>query len=156
MFTKWTVLAKNSTVDHVHGMEKFSGGTLLYFISTKWKSLTGELWYFMSTKWKGLTGVIYNISCPQSAKVWLGGISTILHVHKVEKFNRRTLRYFMPTKWKSLTGVFYYISYPQSGKFNWGTLLYFNWRYLQYFMFTKWKILAVVLRIISCPRSGKL
>ena len=45
------------------------------------------------------------------------GLSTILHVHEVEKFNRRTLRYFMPMKWKSLTGVFYYISCPQSGKF---------------------------------------
>ena len=34
----------NRTMFHVHEVEKFSLRTLLYFTSTKWKSLTGELY----------------------------------------------------------------------------------------------------------------
>ena len=129
-------------------MENFSWGTLLYFISTKWKRLTGELndiscppsgklfpensTEFMSTKWKLLAGELafYYISCPQSQKSELEN---------------------------------YYISCPQSGKvrlerskilyvhevekFIWRTVRYFNihqlknrnWKVLPYFISTKWK-----------------
>ena len=57
--------------------------------------------------------------------------STIIHVHKVEKFNWRTVRYFMFTKYKSVTGDIYDTLCPQSGKFNWTAL--------SYSMSTKWK-----------------
>ena len=73
---------------HVHEVEKFNCRTLEYFMSTIWKSLTGEL---------------YGISCPQSGKVKLEN-SAIFHVNEVEKF-----------KWKTLTGKLYEISCLLSG-----------------------------------------
>ena len=50
--------------------------------------------YFMSMKWKRSPGEFYNVSCLRSGKVELEGY-TILHAHKVEKFNWRALQYFM-------------------------------------------------------------
>ena len=38
MFTKWKNLDRE-----LHELENFSWGTLLHFMSTKWKKLTGEL-----------------------------------------------------------------------------------------------------------------
>ena len=67
---------------HVYEVEHFSQRTVLYFMSTKWKRLTGELrdissnevekfnWrdllYFMPTNWKCLTGELYDIPCLRS------------------------------------------------------------------------------------------
>ena len=75
-------------------MEKVNWRTVLYFLSTKWKTLTGE---------------IDDFSCPQNGEVEEEN-SIIFHIHEVEKFNWRALLYFMSTKWKSLTGELYYIS----------------------------------------------
>ena len=87
------VQLKNSTKFHVREMESFSRRTLLYFMSTNWKSFTGE---------------ICDAAYPPSGKVYLGNLA-IFHVQEVEHFTWRTLRYFMSTKWKSLTGEIYYI-----------------------------------------------
>ena len=109
------VQLKNSTKFHVHEVGSFSSRTLPYFMSTKWKSLTGEIYYishgqkwekfngrdlryFMSTKWKSLTGESCDNSCPTC------------------RTNCRTSRYFMSTKWESLTVEFYDISCQWSGK----------------------------------------
>ena len=80
-------------------MRKFSWGTQRYFMSWKWKSVTGEL---------------YDISYHEVEKIKLE-ISTIFHFNEVEKFNRKSLRYFMSTKWKSLIEELYDISCPRSG-----------------------------------------
>ena len=101
MFTKWESLTaklydiscsrngkfyqQNSTIFHVCEVEKFNWRDLRYFMSSKWKRLTGQLddnscpqsekfsWrtflYFMSKKWKTLAGELYYISCPRSRKV---------------------------------------------------------------------------------------
>ena len=45
---------ENSTVFHVHEVEKIHWRDVQYFMSTKWKTLAGEL---------------YDISCPRSGKV---------------------------------------------------------------------------------------
>ena len=110
------VQLERSTIFHVHKVEKFNRKDLQYFMSTGWKSLTGEAYnisyprgeiingrvlrYFMSTEWKSFAPELSYISCPRSGKVLLES-STIFHVHEAENINWRTLRYFMSTKWKN-------------------------------------------------------
>ena len=73
--------------------------------------------------------------------------STVIHVHKVEKFNWRTVRYFMFTKYKSVTGDIYDTLCSQSGKFYVEKSIIFSfheveklyWGTVRYFMSTKWK-----------------
>ena len=82
-------------------------------MSTKWKILAGDSAIFHVHEVENLAGQLYYISFPRSGKVLEN--STVLHVHKVEKSNGRTLRYFMSTKWKGLAGEFYDISCQRSG-----------------------------------------
>ena len=76
---------ENSTIFHVHKVEKFNWKSSGNFMSTKWKSLAENstvfhvnevenfnwkaLQYLMSAKWRSLTGKPCDISCPQSGKV---------------------------------------------------------------------------------------
>ena len=71
--------------------------------------------YFMSSKWKCLTGEFYAILCPQSEKFYLEN-STVFHVYEVTKFNWRYLLYLKSTKWESLTEEFYDILCLVNGK----------------------------------------
>ena len=70
------VQLKNSRKFHTDEVESFSWRTLLYFMSTKWKSFTGEIYY---------------IPWPRIGKVLLER-SAMLHIHQVEKFTWGTLR----------------------------------------------------------------
>ena len=142
MSAKWQSLAEelqreNSTAFHVHGVENVSWRTLLYFMLTKLKSLTGE---------------IYNISCPRGGNVSLE-CSAIFHIHQVENFSWRSLLYLISTKWKNLTREPYNILFTI---FHVHKVEMFNRRSVRYIMSTKWKKSTGELCNNSCPRSRKV